>query len=194
MSKPQRGERPFGPGQTVLASSFGDDAPAGVPGPPPATVRDPSAAFAPAYAPQHPAPFDDVRPVGIPPPPPGRGRGRGRGRSRGPSLLAIGVASFFVIGGLVTTLAVLKSDDDDDRPAPTVNVPAPTSVPPDPGALPADPGATPRPAATARRTVGPRTTPTQRPPARITPSRPGNQQPPRYPPGGQPRRPPPPTR
>lgn len=137
MSKQRGGPRgAFGPGQTVLAPDDGARA-----GAPPATVRDPAAFAAPPYVPPYGGAGEDRSMV--PPPPPARGRRRGRGQ--GASLFTIGAVSFFVIGGLTTTLAVLKDTSDDDKPAPTVDAPAPTTVAQDPvpSAVPADAGATP---------------------------------------------------
>jgi hypothetical protein len=119
-------------------SGFADEAPpagGGVPIPP-TTVRDPGIELgAPAYpyspAPPYASPYAAPPAVGIPPPPT---RARGRVRGQGPSLLLIGVISFFVIGGGVTAVVLVRNDAADDKPAPSVDVPAPANVPPDPGA------------------------------------------------------------
>ena len=175
----------YGPGQTVLA----DDEPlAGGYGVPPATVRD----HAPPPYGAHPpfgAPYDAVRPVGVPPPPP-PARSRRRGRGQGASLVAIGAVSFLVIGSAVTAVAVLNGpSSSDDKPMPTVDVPAPSNVPPDPGAASADPPAAtdPPPAPvpsyrTAPRGTprGPRTNPRTGPPnPRYPGPGPGQRRPPR---------------
>lgn len=140
---------------------------------PPTTVRDAAAGHSPhpptvvggAYppAPAYPSPYSpmppyaaDPRPFGIPPPPP-PARAR-RGPGRGPSLLLVGIASFFVIGSAVTAVVLLRQPSGDDSASPAVSIPLPASVAPDPGPS-ADPPPSvdppPVPVPTARSTARP---------------------------------------
>lgn len=187
----------YGPGHTVLAQpAFTDEPPIAGSPLPPTTVREesfgaaPSPYAPPVYgAPPPPSPYDappvygapQQVPFGVPPPPP-PARARTRG-SQGPSLVVIGAVSAVVIGGAVTTLAIVTRPASDDKPVPTIDVPAATNVPKDPGTtnVPSDtptndppPVPTPPPPTAHKplyptKPIKPGTSPTTRPPNRTGP-------------------------
>jgi hypothetical protein len=83
-----------------------------------------------AYNPPGPSPYGAPPPQAFPAAPPRR-----PAASSGPPMLIIGLAAFAVIGGLTTFLALRgrSSNEDSDKPIPTIDVPPVATIPSDPG-------------------------------------------------------------